>query len=369
MAASKQDKKGHGSPKERDHVAPGELKFDVDNPRFAEQKFKGENEIIQYLYDHADVDELIQSILSAGYIDFEPLIVLRNANVVLEGNRRLAALRLLSDAGLRDRFKITVPNIEPHKPLPDSVRVVWVDTRAEARDFIGFKHINGPFKWDALAKAKYAAEWFEEGGDIESISRALGDNHNTVRRLVNGWYALQQAQADGFDVNQISKKNFSFSHLYTALTRSSVREYVGLSEEDLSASPKKNPIPAEKRDDLQRLMSWLYGQEQKNETTLIQSQNPNLNQLSKVLGHSEARRMLMARRDLQGAFLRVEPASARFEESLMKAAQQTEDVMGLSGSYEGDPTLLRVGEQMHKTVRGLLVVMRDKATGPKEDEK
>ena len=209
-------------------VAPSDLHFDLENPRFVDLDFADEEFIIQYLYDHADVNELIQSILSAGYVDFEPLIVWRSGNIVLEGNRRLAALRLIANENLRKKLKISLPEIPDAKPLPSTVRIRWVGGRNEARDFIGFKHINGPFKWDALAKAKYAAQWLDDGGDIAVISRTLGDNHSTVRRLVNGYFALQQAISDGFDLNQISKKNFSFSHLYTALTRASVREFLGL---------------------------------------------------------------------------------------------------------------------------------------------
>jgi hypothetical protein len=348
-------------PDGQDFVPPSGLHFDRDNPRFVNLELDSEEEVIQELYDNVDVDELMQSIMSAGYIDFEPMIVTRGDNVVLEGNRRLAALRLLADADLRRRLKINLPDVQNPKPLPDRVRVRWVQDRAEARDFIGFKHINGPFKWDALAKAKYAAQWFEEGGDISAISRTLGDNHNTVRRLVNGWFVLQQALEDGFDLDQISKRRFAFSHLYTALTRASVRDLLGLRTEDLSAPPQRNPIAADHRDDLQRLMSWLYGQEQKGEPTLIQSQNPNLNQRSKVLGHPEAKRMLMANRNLQAAYERVEPASSRFEEALMLAAQQCEEAMGLSGFYDGDATLLRVADGLSKTTRSLLVVRRDKA--------
>jgi hypothetical protein len=227
---------------------------------------------------------------------------------------------------------------------------------------------NGPFKWDALAKAKYAAQWLEDGGDIATISRTLGDNHSTVRRLVNGWYVLQQALTDGFVLSQISKKNFAFSHLYTALTRASVRDLLGLTAEDLSAPPQKNPIALEHRDNLLRLMSWLYGQEQKGEQTLIQSQNPNLNQLSKVLGHPEAKRLLMANRDLQVAYERVEPASTRFEDALMNTAKQSEGTMASSGFYDGDDTLLRVADGLVKTTRSLLLVMRDKAEAKKRGE-
>lgn len=343
----------------QDAIAPADLHFDRENPRFVDMGYSDETDIIRELYDHADVDELIQSILSAGYIDFEPLIVLRASNIVLEGNRRLAALRLITNEDLRRKLKISLPDIEAPQPLPERLRVLVVEHRDDARSFIGFKHINGPHKWDALAKAKYAAHWYESGGDIGTISRTLGDNHNTVRRLVNGWYALQQAIEDGFDINQISKKNFAFSHLYTALTRASVRDYLGLSNEDLSSPPQADPIAPAKSGELQQLMSWLYGQEHKGETTIIQSQNPNLNELSRVLAHPEAKAMLMAKRDLRVAYERVEPVSARFEEALMTAAKQSEDVLGLAGAYNGDATLLKVAEGMQRTVRVLVTTMRE----------
>lgn len=348
----------------QDILAPADLHFDRENPRFLDMGYSDEIDIIRELYDQADVDELIQSILSAGYIDFEPLVVLRTGNVVLEGNRRLAALRLIVDEALRKKLKITLPAIENPKPLPEKVRVLLVDHRDDARSFIGFKHINGPHKWDALAKAKYAAKWYESGGDIGTISRTLGDNHNTVRRLVNGWFALQQAIKDGFDLTQISKKSFAFSHLYTALTRASVRNYLGLNSEDLSAPPQTDPVVPAKRGELQQLMSWLYGQEHKGEPTIIGSQNPHLNQLSKVLAHPEAKAMLMAKRDLSVAYDRVEPASARFEEALMTAAKQCEDVLGLAGAYSGNATLLKVAEGMQRTTRALVTTMREQ-----QDEK
>lgn len=82
-------------------IEPSALQFDRENPRFLDPTAMTEEDIILWLYDQADVDELIQSILSAGYIDFEPMIVWRKDNIVLEGNRRLAALRLIADEGLR----------------------------------------------------------------------------------------------------------------------------------------------------------------------------------------------------------------------------------------------------------------------------
>ena len=132
--------------------------------------------------------------------EYEAMIVLSDENIVLEGNRRLAVLRILTDAGLRTRLKIEINEVVGPTALPDTVRIHRVPSRCDARDYVGFKHINGPFKWDALSKAKYAAEWYEDGGDIKQISRRLGDLHNTVVRLVNGWNVLKQSQAHGFDL-------------------------------------------------------------------------------------------------------------------------------------------------------------------------
>ena len=350
-----------GTERDIGFVAPADINFDLSNPRFLDLGLETEEEVLRHLTDHVDVDELLQSILSAGWVDFELLIVQRESNIVLEGNRRLAALRLLGDEALRERLNVPLPDISDPQQLPAQIRVKWVSDRTEARAFIGFKHINGPFKWDALAKAKFAAEWFEDGGDIATVSRTLGDNHNTVRRLVNGWYALQQATEDGFDREDRSKIRFAFSHLYTALTRPSVRQFLGLKPEDLSAPPKPCPVPAENRDKLQTLVSWLYGQEQKGESTLIKSQNPNLNELSEVLGNPEAREMLLSKRDLQGAHERVVPPSSRFVDALMKAAKQCEDTIAVSGAYDGDATMLRVATNMNQTTRALLAVMREKS--------
>lgn len=167
-----------------------DLHLDLMDPRITDDPFEDERAALEYLVDHADVDELVQSIQGSGWLDYEPFIVLEDGNVVLEGNRRLAALRILSDPDLRADLKISLPTEPDSDALPEHVRVRFVESRSAARDFIGFKHINGPFKWDSLSKAKYAADWLNEGGDIEQVSRRLGDNHNTVVRLVNGWRVL-----------------------------------------------------------------------------------------------------------------------------------------------------------------------------------
>lgn len=333
---------------------PADLHLDLKNPRVTDGAFENEDEMIEYLFDYADVDELIQSILNSGWLDYEPLIV--TDNIVLEGNRRLAALRILSNEALRKRLRIDLP-FEPNPDsLPETVRVRRVESRSKARDFIGFKHINGAFKWDALAKAKYAADWLADDGDIRKVSRRLGDSHNTVVRLVNGWRVLLQSYDVGFDRNATTKKSFPFSHLYTAVARPNVRRYLQLPEGYSSQVLPMNSVPAEKIGNLRCLMSWLYGQ--KDEPAVVVRQNPNLNQLVEVLGNDKALAMLEATRNLKDAYGEVEDKALRFSRSLMLSIRRTEDTLGLVANYDGSTDLMSAGDNLRRTVLSLHGAMK-----------
>jgi hypothetical protein len=344
-----------------------DLRFDLHNPRIPNEHFDSEDDVIKFLIEQFDVEELVQSILYSGWIDYEPLIVDRTSNVVYEGNRRLAALRLIQDSALRKRVRYDVPSFENAHTPPAAIRVRFVPNRTAARSFMAFKHINGPYKWDAYAKAKYAAEWLAEGESIDTLSRMLGDNFNTIRRLVAGYYVLEQAQREKvFSLNDRTKKRFAFSHLYTAVSRPAVREFLGMTEDD-EDTISDAPVPATNRENLQQLMSWLYGQESKREPTVIASQNPNLNQLVRVIENRDALAVLVANRRLDQAYEEVEPAAQRFKDALITANKQCESALGLSSHYDGEPTLLSIIRNLFVTVRNLRDAMVKKNLGADEE--
>src|SRR5579871_3365196 len=104
-------------PKKTGKVPTEYLDFDPQNPRLVEDGIKNptEGQIIRALADTADLSEVVQSIGSNGYIDIEPLIAQRINNRwrVLEGNRRLAAIRILQKPSLAKGTGIAVPEISP----------------------------------------------------------------------------------------------------------------------------------------------------------------------------------------------------------------------------------------------------------------
>ncbi len=334
-------------------VSVDNLRLDPNNPRFIGEHFRNEEEIISHLAETADLDELLLSILNSGYLDFEPIVVRQGDMTVLEGNRRVAALKLIRDEDLRQNTNIRLPTAPTSRARPNTIRAVLLESAEQARHFIGFKHINGPRKWDAISKAKYASDWFESGANLEEISKHLGDTFNTVHRLVHGYRVYQQALNEGFDPDRRTSRRLAFSHLYTAITRASIRDWLELTED-----PKETPIPPANTDKLLKLMSWLYGQGE-NEPALIRSQNPDLNRLANIMARERPRQVLLETRDFNAAWEEYEPPKSRLEAALVQAVRQTEISASLASSFDGRDTVFELGQRLYKGARSIFVTFKD----------
>lgn len=350
-------------------VNPLDLNLDQKNPRLAELEFADEVELLRHFIKEYDVSELVLSILSAGWLDYEPLIVERGSNTVIEGNRRLAALKLILDEDLRSEVDYNLPKVDNvhENAYPNEISARFVDERSDAYVYVGFKHINGPFKWDSLAKAKFASEWIEEGHPVEVVSRTLGDSNNTIVRLVSGWNVLKRAMEFGFDPQQTdSIGQLPISHLYTALTRPDFREFLGI-EKSASKIIEGADVPQEKAEHLTLAMSWLYGQRNKNERSVIRSQNPDLGRLVRTIAHESAYEELIANRDLDRAFELLTPKHQRFEIALRKASQAAEGALAEVKNYDGSADMLEVVTDLGKTVLTLRSRMQDSISDPLAD--
>ena len=334
-------------------VKVSDLRLDLDNPRFVGLNFGTEADMIAYLYENADLSELLLSILNSGYMDFEPIVVRRGDYKVLEGNRRVAALRLIRDTELRERLKIKLPGTVTTNATPDEIRAVFVENTTEARKYIGFKHINGPQKWDAMSKAKYAADWHAEGAPLDEIGKALGDTLNTVTRMLNGYHVYRQAVEAGFDPDARSARRFAFSHLYTALTRQSIKQWL-----ELEDGPTAPLVPEHRVDRLLTLMSWLYGRGDA-EPAVVKTQNPDLNRLADVIGNPRAREMLMSSRSLSTAYEEIEPPSTRLETALIQAVRYTEAASAIGASFDGRASTYELGQRLFLAARGLFKIFKD----------
>lgn len=369
----------------RVHRVPiSRLRLDRSNPRLVGQSADAtDSKIIAHLYLSADLDELLQSISANGYMDIEPLVVLsedgKDELVVLEGNRRLAALRLLSDRQLAENIKdeqsvsISVPKIdESLEHTLHDVSAYCVNKREHARSFIGFKHINGAQKWNSYAKARFAANWYKEigGENLKSIAEMIGDRHATVKRMVSAIYVLDQAHDnDLFDIGKRYAPKFNFSHLYTALARPQYMKYLGISGSWSQYDPKPDPVNSEHFPKLKKLLVWIYGLEHDDKKPVVNSQNPDIKRLGEVLNHAEGLHVLETTSDLDRAHEVTESIDGRFARSLINARKEIRDASGSIRAYDGlDDALLDVAADVRETSDMLYQRMESKSAAAKFEQ-
>lgn len=268
-------------------VPTSELCFDYKNPRFFLEHDESEEKLILRLWRDFAVDEVALSIAHNGYFHHEPLFATTEDErlVVIEGNRRLAAVRLLTDDELRQQVKATdLPDISQKRRKELQKLPVIKCQRNEVWQYIGFKHVNGPQPWRSYAKAKYVA-WVhnELKVPLEDIADMIGDRHTTVSRHYRSLMVLSQAANSGvYDIEDRWKNHFAFSHLFTGLGYKNVQKFLGI---DNATSFQPNPIPEDSLKNLGYFLRWLYGQKSTNTRPLIQSQNPDLRRLEDTLGY------------------------------------------------------------------------------------
>lgn len=274
----------HSPAPSTDRVQVSELLFDEANPRLAETEDAHTQEsIFRTLWREFAVDELVSSIAANGFFTHEPLIAVREGGelIVVEGNRRLAALKALLHY-LPVEQGVTLPklNVTERKAL-ESVPVV-LTTREDIWQYVGFKHVNGPQVWQSASKARYIVHVHEDFGiTLEDIARRIGDKHSTVQRLYRASKVLDQAQSSGvFDVSDRWKRHFSFSHLYTGLDYAGIQNYLRVAP---IAEPRRDPVPKDRIENLGEVCVWLYGSKSRQKVPVVTSQNPDLRILDEVI--------------------------------------------------------------------------------------
>lgn len=323
------------------------LHFDHANPRLAEYGINGEldeDQILEILWEAMDVQELVQSISASGFFEHEAIIVAQEdgRNVVIEGNRRLAAVKVLRNPELAASKNWPVQSLSPEMRAQLDTLPAIISSREESWRYLGFKHVNGPAKWGSYAKAMYISEVHRKYAvPLVDIAHQIGDRHRTVQRLFRGLMVLEQAERTKvFDRSDRYNKHLSFSHLYTGLDYEGIAKYLGVAaKEDESI----NPVPDKNLAALGEVCGWLYGSRRLKVEPVVVSQNPHLRQLNAVLESREAAEALRAGAPLSKAFEISRPPQAVFESALLAAKRELTTARAyLTTGYDNSEQLLKI---------------------------
>jgi len=350
-----------------------ELLLDAQNPRLIEYGIEPgapQSELLQILWEEFAIKELAMSIAYSGYFTHEPLFVERNENglpIVIEGNRRLAAVMLLLSQRERERVGATdLPNIDElsagRRSELQTLPVIET-TREDVWRYLGFKHVNGPSSWGSYAKAQYIAQVHNEFGvPLDDIATQIGDYSNTVRRMYRGLMVIEQAEnAQVFSRKNVLKSRFYFNYIYSAVTMTGVRDFLSLDSTDPEA---REPVPNTKIGELGELCLWLYGDATRNVQPIVRTQNPDLAVLDSVLKHSASTAALKDGFSLDVAKDIREGDDRIFRRSVLDARISLQRAHStLSTGYASDDTeVFLIATEVEELASDLIAGMRQKKT-------
>ena len=320
-------------------VAVKDLRFDPHNPRLPEDVDRTQGDMFRFIVREIGVDDLLDSLSTSGVIEADPIIA-RPAEAgeetghlyVIEGNRRLAALKILNGDKLDDGdAEKSIPEMAPF--VRDSIKMVnvqtgWSDDKLEA--YLGYKHVTSSREWSPEAKARFVVDKCKGDYSQDSLrkfAKRLGTKVPTLKRWLLASLTLKQAQdAGAFDPEKASSRRY-FGTYYTLLGSEDVQNFLGLGE-TLNAAP----VPALKIGNLAEFISWTIGT--KDNPPVINSRQQK--QLAAVLSSPRALTYFRSRKNIEQALIYTEYNSGEIIGKIQLATFSIEECL---------PKLLDVKDQ------------------------
>lgn len=340
---------------ERYDVSIDKLHFDSQNPRLPETMERGnQDEVIAWMLRKGDIIELMASIAATGFSSAEAVLAIPHPShngeyEVVEGNRRLAAVKLLKNPALAGRIrpKAVLNTSENAKYRPDEIPVLVYRERAEILAYLGYRHITGIKAWGAEEKAKYLRQLFEhlvKGGKEEqeafaTITEIVATKPYYAKKMLVTLALTEKAQECGFwELDRLTPEDVKFSVLGTALSYSSISDYIGLSD------ATDRTLEGLDEDKLRDLYSWLFQRDPDGNRRISESRE--LKRLAKVLEHEPAKAAFMRGASLDHAEELTDAADELFKKFIEKAVDDLEtaqkQLKRLSAPNEADLDTLRM---------------------------
>lgn len=315
-----------------------DLLFDAKNPRHPKTLFGvDEPAVIDWMVENASIIELMNSIGEQGYFPGEPLVIVQADDhpgkyYVVEGNRRLTAVKLLRNPQLTTKRKKAVAEAaKTAKFKPDRLPCQLYPHRENVLHFLAFRHVTGIKPWDPLMKARYlrqlseSAEFrgFDRSEKYRRLAREIGSTPNYVARLLAGLAVYEELEAQSFfNITSLEGEGDRYSVLTTAVTSfTNIAQYLGLD------GPTDSDRARLKKERLRNLAVWLFEREPGKKARVPESRA--LTQLNRVIANRAALERFEAGASLDEADLLTEGPLEAFRTSLAEAKGRLQVAMDI----------------------------------------
>lgn len=284
-----------------------ELHFDPLNPRLPSNLINAdEAPVLRYLLLEANLVELMQSIGEKGYFNGEPLLVVPRPSPargywVVEGNRRLGALKLLASndaAPIKPREVEQVRASATYKPT--KVPVLEFAKREDILGYLGYRHITGIKEWSPLAKARYLKQLRAQYGTDhvaahKALARTIGSKSTNVAKLLVGYSLLEHARDTGI-LNEIkqAEDDLEFSLLTTGIGYEGIQKFIGLNGiADVELAGLKN-------NEFKEFFKWVF--DRRGGSTVL-GESRKFKELNQIVAHADALAAVRRGEPIDTAFL------------------------------------------------------------------
>lgn len=220
-------------------IKVGSLLLDANNTRIpADRRSKDQRHLLHELLEHEEVKDLASSITKLGLFPNERLVVMPSGKrfTVLEGNRRLAAMKLLLNPELAPS-DTTVRYFRKLSARADllaigKVEVVVVADRVVAAPIIAALHTRGTKKrWSSLQQARFYRELVDEGQTPIEIAESVGVALGEVRSFLRAEKLYRLALPLDYDEHvrrKIEDSNYPLTTLERFLESKVGRKFLGV---------------------------------------------------------------------------------------------------------------------------------------------
>ena len=280
------------------------LRFDTENPRIVQRPHgKSDDEMIHVLSRDYPLWDLLTSIFASGIPEYEPLLVIpdKDAFTVLDGNRRLAAIKILNDHITYEKFlPYNILGFSRSDAIAKINEVPVLIASASDADLWRsrlIRHAHLPVPWTSFARACFV-QHIENTHAItsEQIGHLIGLERKDVDRLMDPIRLITFIEDRGvWNRSDVVGTRLYYSYLIKALSRSNILSHIGW---DRKKNIKLINVPK-----TIELFTWLFGSRAKEKNTIIMEPDADLDKLNVVLDSESALKSLRSSNNLEDAYI------------------------------------------------------------------
>ncbi len=338
------------------------LHLDPYNPRLPERLHGAdENQILTYLATTTAIEDLVSAIAENGFFPGEPLVAFsENGKIfVIEGNRRLTAVKLLQNPNLLDSpSKRLIEIVEEAKNKPQKLPVVMRENRASVLPYLGFRHITGVKQWEPLAKARYMRQLWDTTPATETprsrykqVASMIGSRSSHIKRSLDALAVYGIISNNDF--YDLDSSDIKFSVLSTALADEPISRYIGISPRDADEEVTSTDpiIDAEHLDEdhIKNLAGWLFRRDEKGKARVAESRE--IRKLAHVLDNERATISFGSGSSLDYAYRLTKGSDEEFIELIYSSQSSLQQAASLVANVDYSPEAHEAAKDILNNIR------------------